>query len=90
MDESFHSTAVAVLMDCSQIKSLSDTHTLGGDQVVADTLQVRGDEEVEEWVLRAIQTGLMEAKMDQIQRVVVIQRCTNRVFGPSQWKVISF
>ena len=60
----------------------------GRNQVVADTLQVKGDEEVEEWVLRAIQTGLMEAKMDQMQRVVVIRRCTNRVFGPSQWKVL--
>lgn len=56
-------------------------------QVVAETLQVKGDEEVEEWVLRAIHTGLLEAKMDQMQRVVVIRRCTNRVFGPAQWKV---
>lgn len=56
-------------------------------QVAADTLQVAGDDEVEDWVLRAIQTGLMEAKMDQMQRVVVIRRCTNRVFGPVQWKV---
>lgn len=55
--------------------------------MVAETLQVQGDEEVEEWVLRAIQTGLMEAKMDQMQRVVVIRRCTNRVFGDVQWKV---
>lgn len=57
-------------------------------KVVADTLQVSGDDEVEDWVLQAIQTGLMEAKMDQMQRVVVIRRCTNRVFGPAQWKVI--
>lgn len=56
-------------------------------KVVADTLQVSGDDEVEDWVLQAIQTGLMEAKMDQMQRVVVIRRCTNRVFGPTQWKV---
>lgn len=56
-------------------------------KVVADTLQVSGDDEVEDWVLQAIQTGLMEAKMDQMQRVVVIRRCTNRVFGPAQWKV---
>lgn len=57
------------------------------NKVVADTLQVSGDDEVEDWVLQAIQTGLMEAKMDQMQRVVVIRRCTNRVFGPAQWKV---
>lgn len=57
------------------------------EKVVADTLQVSGDDEVEDWVLQAIQTGLMEAKMDQMQRVVVISRCTNRVFGPAQWKV---
>lgn len=55
--------------------------------MVADTLQVSGDDEVEDWVLQAIQTGLMEAKMDQMQRVVVISRCTNRVFGTAQWKV---
>lgn len=48
---------------------------------------MEGDDDVEEWVLRAIQTGLMEAKMDQMQRVVVVRRCTNRVFGPVQWKV---
>ncbi|CAN0170756.1 unnamed protein product [Ascophyllum nodosum] len=68
--------------------SLATEHEEIPYQVVADTLQVKGDEEVEEWVLRAIQTGLMEAKMDQMQRVVVIRRCTNRVFGPSQWKTL--
>lgn len=67
--------------------SLSRIFTSLRNKVVADTLQVSGDDEVEDWVLQAIQTGLMEAKMDQMQRVVVIRRCTNRVFGPAQWKV---
>lgn len=68
--------------------SLATEHEEIPYQVVAETLKVEGDEAVEEWVLRAIQTGLMEAKMDQMQRVVVIRRCTNRVFGPEQWKTL--
>ncbi|CAM9603571.1 unnamed protein product [Ectocarpus sp. 6 AP-2014] len=68
--------------------SLATEHEEIPYQVVADTLQVSGDDEVEDWVLQAIQTGLMEAKMDQMQRVVVIRRCTNRVFGPAQWKTL--
>ncbi|CAM9257678.1 unnamed protein product, partial [Choristocarpus tenellus] len=68
--------------------SLATEHEEIPYQIVAETLQLEGDEEVEEWVLRCIQTGLMEAKMDQMQRVVVISRCTNRVFGPEQWKTL--
>lgn len=55
--------------------------------VVADTLQVPGGDEFELWVLQVIQTGLVEANMDQIQRVVVIRRCTNPVLGSAQRKV---
>lgn len=68
--------------------SLATEHEEIPYHVVAETLQVSGDDEVEDWVLRTIQAGLMEAKMDQMQRVVVIRRCTNRVFGPVQWKTL--
>jgi translation initiation factor 3 subunit M len=40
--------------------------------VIAETLQV-GDDEVEEWVVRTITSKLMEAKMDQLRKVVSIK-----------------
>ncbi|CAN0434167.1 unnamed protein product, partial [Phaeothamnion confervicola] len=66
--------------------SLATEHEEIPYSAVASTLQV-DENEVEGWVLRCIQAGLMEAKMDQLQQVVVISRCTNRVFGADQWKV---
>ncbi|KAL3690659.1 hypothetical protein R1sor_004310 [Riccia sorocarpa] len=53
--------------------------------VVRDTLKVT-DDEVEFWIVRAIGAKLIEAKMDQMRQVVVISRCTERVFGAPQWR----
>ncbi|CAM9791924.1 unnamed protein product [Chrysoparadoxa australica] len=64
--------------------SLAAEHEEVPYAAVAETLQV-DLEDVEEWVLLAIGSGLMEAKMDQLRQVVVISRCVNRVFGKEQW-----
>ncbi|KAG6541293.1 hypothetical protein Mapa_017346 [Marchantia paleacea] len=53
--------------------------------VVRETLKV-ADDEVEYWIVRAIGSKLVEAKMDQMRQVVVISRCTERVFGAPQWR----
>ena len=53
-------------------------------QQVQDTLQVSA-EEVETWIVRAIGANVLEAKMDQVRRVVMITRCLHRVFGAQQW-----
>lgn len=53
--------------------------------VVQDTLKVP-QEEVEFWIVRGISSKLLDAKMDQMCQVVVISRCTERVFGPTQWR----
>ena len=45
-----------------------------------------GGEEVEQWVVKAIGAKLLEAKLDQVRRVVVVTRCTFRVFGKQQWE----
>ncbi|CAM6087631.1 unnamed protein product [Calypogeia fissa] len=52
--------------------------------VVRDTLKIT-DDEVEFWIVRAISSKLVEAKMDQQRQVVIISRCTERVFGSAQW-----
>lgn len=53
--------------------------------VVRDTLRVP-DDEVEYWIVRGISSKLLDGKMDQMRQVVIISRCTERVFGPTQWR----
>ncbi|XP_024537089.1 eukaryotic translation initiation factor 3 subunit M [Selaginella moellendorffii] len=52
---------------------------------IKDALKV-GDDEVEYWIVKGIATKMLDAKMDQMHQHVVISRCTERVFGPTQWK----
>lgn len=54
---------------------------------IAEALQV-GLGEVEEWVMRAISSGLMTAKMDQVHEVVTVSVCADRDFGDNQWALL--
>mmetsp|Transcript_81081 Transcript_81081/g.234479 ORF Transcript_81081/g.234479 Transcript_81081/m.234479 type:complete len:394 (-) Transcript_81081:79-1260(-) len=54
-------------------------------QVVADTLQTNL-KDVEMWVIAAVSSGLLTAKMDQLQGKVVVERCVVRKFDMDQWK----
>mmetsp|Transcript_27221 Transcript_27221/g.57806 ORF Transcript_27221/g.57806 Transcript_27221/m.57806 type:complete len:451 (-) Transcript_27221:176-1528(-) len=54
---------------------------------VASTLNVSEDD-VERWVIRAVSSGLMEAKMDQLRRVVLVERCAVRRFGTAEWTAL--
>lgn len=47
-----------------------------------------GPEAVESWVVKAIGIKLLEAKIDQVREVVVVSRCTQRMFGPSEWSTL--
>ncbi|GJT78772.1 eukaryotic translation initiation factor 3 subunit M-like protein [Tanacetum coccineum] len=51
---------------------------------VKDTLQIE-DDEVESWLVKEITAKLVDCKIDQMNQVVIVSRCTNRVFGPSHW-----
>lgn len=52
---------------------------------VAKSLDISEDE-VEQWVVRAITANLVTAKIDQLRRTVVIQRALQRSFGAEQWQ----
>ncbi|KAE9122124.1 hypothetical protein PF010_g6853 [Phytophthora fragariae] len=54
---------------------------------VAKALEV-GEDEVEQWVVRAITAGVASAKIDQLARTVTISRSLQRRFGAEQWKEI--
>ena len=52
---------------------------------IAKELQV-GEGEVEGWVMDAISSGLLVAKMDQMRQVVAVSVCLEREFGETQWE----
>jgi hypothetical protein len=51
---------------------------------IATCLQV-GAEEVEMWAIKAMQAKLMDAKLDQLTRRLIINHCPARLFSKSQW-----
>ncbi|KAF8408227.1 hypothetical protein HHK36_007372 [Tetracentron sinense] len=55
--------------------------------LIKDTLRVI-DDEVELWVVKAITAKLLNCKMDQMNQIVIVSRCTERVFGLHQWEAL--
>ncbi len=44
--------------------------------------------DVEEWIVEAIASGLLEGSMDQINGVLTVSRCFHGSFGVEQWRQI--
>lgn len=65
--------------------SLAQQHEEIPFTLVADKLQVAPDQ-VETVVVAAVSSGLLQAKMDQMTQVVLVERCTVRQFDTAQWK----
>ncbi|KAI8853549.1 hypothetical protein BC829DRAFT_382310 [Chytridium lagenaria] len=53
--------------------------------VIAETLELK-DDSVEIWVIDGIRAGLLDAKMNQLKKTVVVSRSIHRVFSKDQWK----
>lgn len=67
--------------------SLAGEHEEIPYTAIASTLNIK-EEEVEQWVIRAVSSGLMEAKMDQLRKVVLVERCAVRQFGAKEWTAL--
>jgi translation initiation factor 3 subunit M len=52
---------------------------------IAQTLMIE-EEEVEGWVVLAISAKLIDAKMNQVKRIVIVSQSTYRMFTQDQWK----
>ncbi|KAF9966706.1 hypothetical protein BGZ70_001541 [Mortierella alpina] len=57
-------------------------------QEIAKALEI-GETEVELWVIDVIRAGLVEAKLNQVSKVVIISRSIYRTFGNAQWQQLS-
>jgi translation initiation factor 3 subunit M len=55
---------------------------------IAETLQISEDE-VEDWVIMTVSAKLMDAKLSQMRRVVIVRFCVQRVFTTANWKQLS-
>jgi translation initiation factor 3 subunit M len=55
---------------------------------VADVLELPSESDVETWVIDAVSTGLLQAKMDQLRRIVMVERSVVRRFDVEQWKAL--
>jgi len=67
--------------------SLAVEHNEIPYSTIVQTLRINEDE-VESWVILSIISGLVDAKLDQLRKVAVINRSTQRVFTLEQWKVL--
>jgi len=67
--------------------SLASEHEEIPYSAIASTLSINEDE-VEQWVIKAVSSGLMEAKMDQLRKVVLVERCAVRQFGMKEWSAL--
>ncbi|KAJ1680399.1 hypothetical protein EV182_000053 [Spiromyces aspiralis] len=55
---------------------------------IAEATQVPKDE-IEGVIIDTIQAGLIQARMDQLNELVVVTRSTYRVFGEDQWQYLN-
>ncbi|KAH6562073.1 hypothetical protein BASA50_004193 [Batrachochytrium salamandrivorans] len=71
------------------LATLASEH-LQGDvaySTISKTLDVSEDE-VEFWVIDAIRAGLVDAKINQLQKTIAVTRATQRTFEVEQWKLL--
>lgn len=68
--------------------SLAAEHEEIPYSAVAKTLLLPSEDEVESWVIAAVSSGLLTAKMDQLQQKVMVERCVVRKFDMTQWKIL--
>lgn len=67
--------------------SLAAEHEEIPYSLVAETLQATPGE-VEKWVIAAVSSGLLSAKMDQLEQKVMVERSVVRQFDMKQWKAL--
>ncbi|KAE9590317.1 hypothetical protein Lal_00027979 [Lupinus albus] len=74
-----------------RLMSLVDLSSVGSGQILyelmKDTLQIN-DDEVEQWVVKAITAKLIVCKMDQMNKVIIVSHHTDCVFSQHQWQTL--
>jgi len=79
-----HDTCVDKLRMLSLASLAADRAEIEYD-LIKTTLKLGSDKEVEAWVIKVHREGLVQGKMDQLRRVVVVSHTTARVFNTTDW-----
>lgn len=79
--------------DCiKKIRMLTLVTVVGGTvpgkveyNVIQKALDIPEDD-VELWILEVVRAGLIDAKMNQLEKIVIVNRATPRQFSENEWK----
>jgi len=52
---------------------------------ITSALQIN-DDEVEQWIVKAIAFKILDCRVDQLNQTVIVSRHTERIFGMPQWQ----
>jgi hypothetical protein len=87
------SAAVAALLEdkarLSALLALASARAPGGRVPFAEVraaLDVPSDADVQRWVAKACAKGVLDAKIDAVEGVVVVGRAAARTFGSDEWR----
>ncbi|KAJ6804703.1 eukaryotic translation initiation factor 3 subunit M-like [Iris pallida] len=93
-DATFLKSYGLVHEDCiakMRLMSLVDLSSTDSGEIpyslIKETLGITEDE-VEYWVVKAITSKILDCRIDQMNQIVIVNRRTERVFGPSQWQAL--
>lgn len=79
--------------DCSRYMRILSLCSLAADReeipyaLVAEKLDTTSAE-IEKWVIAAVSSGLLSAKMDQLEEKVMVERSVVRKFDMGQWRAL--
>lgn len=79
-----HDTCVDKLRMLSLASLAADLTEIPYD-LIKSTLKLDSDKDVELWVIKVHRAGLVQGKMDQIRKLLVVNRTTARVFNTTDW-----
>lgn len=80
--------------DCVRYMRILSTCSLAAEHeeipysTIAKTLQLDSEDDVESWVIAAVSSKLLDAKMDQLEQKVMVERAVVRKFDIEQWKAL--
>jgi translation initiation factor 3 subunit M len=80
-----HEMCVDKLRMLSMASLAAEMGDIPYDRVKA-TLKLESDKEVEQWVIKVHRAGLVQTKMDQLQRRIIVNRTTARVLSTTDWQ----
>lgn len=53
-----------------------------------ERLGIEGNEEVEDWLVRAMGKKLLSGQMDQVKQLVTISKASFQTFGAEDWQLL--